>query len=136
MVQLAEVKKCHAASIAYGHLTEERYVVHAPQHAAVRGLGQDQLLRAQIAERCRRQALAAKFPLDHSGEKHQATAPTTSGEDQATPALDVVQQASIITRTPRRPAARPDVTPGSGGELPLCPFVVEQCERRTHGRTI
>jgi hypothetical protein len=69
LVQLAEVKMCQAASIADGHLTEERHVVHAPQHAAVRGLGQDQLLRAQVSERCWRQALAAEFPLGQLGDQ-------------------------------------------------------------------
>ena len=44
------------------------------------------------------------------------------------PALDAVQQASIITRTPRRPAAKPDVTPRLprlAAAMPL--LVVEQC---------
>src|SRR5204862_6889899 len=44
IVQLAEVSMCQAPSIADGHLAAERHVVHAPQHAAVRGPGQDQLL--------------------------------------------------------------------------------------------
>src|ERR1017187_10425987 len=69
MVQLAEVSMCQAASIADGYLTVERHVVHAPQHAAVRGRGQGQLLRAQVAECCRRQALAPEFPLDQLGDQ-------------------------------------------------------------------
>ena len=68
LVQLAEVNMGQATSIADGHGTHERHVIHAPQHAAVRGLSQDQLLRAQVAERCSRQALAAEFPLDQLGD--------------------------------------------------------------------
>src|SRR5260370_8442045 len=77
LVQLAEVTMCQATSIADGHLTKERHVVHAPQHAAVRGLGQDQLLRAQVAERCRRQALPAQFPLDQPAATPRAAPRST-----------------------------------------------------------
>ena len=68
LVQLAEVTMCQATSIADDHLAEEA-MSFRPQHAAVRGLGQDQLLRAQVAERRRWQVLAAELPLDQLGDQ-------------------------------------------------------------------
>jgi hypothetical protein len=98
LVQLAEVTVCQAASIADGHLTAERHVVHAPQHAAVRGLGQDQFLRAQVAERCRRQALAAEFPRDQLGDQ-------TAGCAQARRRNRRTQPRAVVYGTARRAAA-------------------------------
>jgi hypothetical protein len=50
-------------------LAPERHVVHAAQDAAVRRLGEQDLLLPQIAERPRRQLLAAEFPPDEAGDQ-------------------------------------------------------------------
>ena len=51
------------------HLAQKCHVVHAPEHAAVCGLGHDQVLPAQVPERARRQGLAPEFPLDQPADQ-------------------------------------------------------------------
>ncbi len=52
-----------------GVLAPERHVVHAARDAAVGRLGEPDLLLPQIAERPRRQLLAAEFPPDEAGDQ-------------------------------------------------------------------
>ena len=69
MIQLAQVAAGKAAGSGDRHFAEECHVGHAPQHAAVSRLGQDQFLCGQVPERARWQALAAEFSLDQPGDK-------------------------------------------------------------------
>jgi hypothetical protein len=68
-VEFGEVGAREAPRIGDGVLAPERHVVHTAQDAAVRRLGEQDLLLPQIAERPRGQLLAAEFPPDEAGDQ-------------------------------------------------------------------